>query len=752
MRRTLGILIAAGLLVTSPRADAQTYSYDDLGRLSTVIYADGSKVVYQYDAAGNRTAVTNIPPAPNAGNVLLSVPYNTAGSVTLTPTGVYSALSVVTAPAHGSASISGTTATFTPTAGYYGANSFTYRATGPGGNSPAATVSVTVGLPAAPVVSNKSLSAGYNTAGTVSLTPTGVYSSVAVVAAPGHGSASISGTTATYTPTTGYYGSDSFTYNATGPGGTSSTATVTVNVATPAAPTVSAKTLAVSYNTAGTVSLTPGGVYTSVTAATNPAHGSVSISGTTATYTPTTSYIGSDSFTYTATGPGGTSAAATVSVTVAAPAAPTVSNKALTVAYNTAGNVSLTPSGVYTSVATATNPAHGGVSISGTTATYTPTSGYYGSDSFTYTATGPGGTSSAATVAVTVSTPPAPTVSPATFTVAYNTAGTVSLNPSGVYTSVAAATNPAHGSVSISGSTATYTPTNGYYGADSFTYTATGPGGTSSAATVSVTVATPAAPTVSAKSLSVAYNTAGSVSLTPSGVYSSVATASNPGHGTVSISGTTATYTPTTGYYGSDSFTYTGSGPGGTSSPAAVSVTVGNPAAPTVGNVSSTVTYNTANQIGLAPSGVYSSLAVSSNPAHGSVSISGTTATYTPVTNYYGADSFTYSATGPGGTSGLATVSLNVVDPNNHAPTCTGYVVYPTSPGISVNPATFTFQNAGLINHCSDPDGHTLTVVSPSAPYTIQSYWNEPAQLTYTVTDGHGGFATGYATVLRGGN
>ena len=48
---------------------------------------------------------------------------------------------------------------------------------------------------------------------------------------------------------------------------------------------------------------------------------------------------------------------------------------------------------------------------------------------------------------------------------------------------------PAHGTIAIAGDVITYTPTAGYAGPDSFTYTATGPGGTSAPATVSLTVA-----------------------------------------------------------------------------------------------------------------------------------------------------------------------------------------------------------------------------------------------------------------------
>jgi YD repeat-containing protein len=40
-----------------------TYSYDDAGRLRSATYSDGKVVHYQYDPAGNRTAVTNTPTA-----------------------------------------------------------------------------------------------------------------------------------------------------------------------------------------------------------------------------------------------------------------------------------------------------------------------------------------------------------------------------------------------------------------------------------------------------------------------------------------------------------------------------------------------------------------------------------------------------------------------------------------------------------------------------------------------------------------
>ncbi|WP_181393062.1 putative Ig domain-containing protein, partial [Stenotrophomonas sp. HMWF023] len=77
----------------------------------------------------------------------------------------------------------------------------------------------------------------------------------------------------------------------------------------------------VTYNSSAnpiTLNIT-GGVPTSVAIGTAAAHGSAVASGTTITYQPTAGYAGPDSFTYTATNTAGTSAPATVSITVSNP-------------------------------------------------------------------------------------------------------------------------------------------------------------------------------------------------------------------------------------------------------------------------------------------------------------------------------------------------------------------------------------------------------------------------------------------------
>ena len=83
---------------------------------------------------------------------------------------------------------------------------------------------------------------------------------------------------------------------------------------------------------------------------------------------------------------------------------------------------------------------------------------------------------------------PAPVAGAVSATVAYNSANNsiTSKLSGGAATSVAPSPAP-HGAVTVSGLNFLYAPTNGYFGADNFTYTASNSGGTSAPATVSIT-------------------------------------------------------------------------------------------------------------------------------------------------------------------------------------------------------------------------------------------------------------------------
>ena len=528
--------------------------------------------------------------------------------------------------------------------------------------------------PAAPSASNGSFTATFETPKTFTLSASGSITSYQVVGAPSHGSTSLAGSTLTYTPASGYYGSDLFTWQAVGPGGSSNTATVNVTVSAPAAPTAADGSLDVNYDAAKSGSLSGSGAVSGYSVS-QPSHGVVALvgSGPGFSYTPSAGYIGADSFTYTVSGPGGTSPAATVSITVHAPAAPVAGDASLSVAYDTAHSASLPASGVIDSFSVA-QPAHGVVALvnGGPGYEYTPLPGYYGADSFTYSATGPGGASGTGSITISVAVPATPTATGAALNVAFETAGVVQLAGAGVFGSYAISTPPSHGTVALVGGQATYTPSANYIGADSFAFTVTGPGGTSAPAAIVVDVASPGIPTIQGATLSTAYGAAIASAVTVAGEWDVVLVSSPPSHGTVTIQGVTVTYTPNAGYAGPDSFDIVAQGPGGTSNAAVVAVSVAAaPVAPPpppaplkAGDWSGTTPANTGIEINLESvvSGAQpSAFAVVKAPRHGAVDVQRARAVYRPAADFRGSDSFVYRAMAASGVSAEGTVTISVV-------------------------------------------------------------------------------------------
>jgi len=447
-------------------------------------------------------SVTIAPQQPVANPVSAIVGYgSTNNPITLNITGgTPQTVAVGTQATHGTATAVGTTISYTPTAGYGGPDSFTYTATNTAGTSAPATVTITVNPPTITV----------NPA-TLPNPVTGIFYSQTVTASGGTGPYSFSippGTLPTglsidagngvISGIPSGAGPSTFTVTAqdssTGDGPYTGNRTYSVTTVAPNPPVANAASATVAYNStnnAVTLSIT-GGAPTSVTVGTQASHGTATAAGLSITYTPTSGYFGPDSFTYTATNDDGTSAPATVTITVN-PQPPLAGVTGVTVSFNSANNnVPLNlAGGIATSVAVASPASNGTATASGTSITYTPNTGYYGPDSFTYTATNAGGTSAPATASIMVN-PAAPVANDVAATVPANsTNNAVTLNITGGPPASVAVGTAAHGTAAAVGTSITYTPTTGYSGPDSFTYTATNVTGTSAAATVSITVTAP---------------------------------------------------------------------------------------------------------------------------------------------------------------------------------------------------------------------------------------------------------------------
>ncbi len=352
----------------------------------------------------------------------------------------------------------------------------------------------------------------------------------------------------------------------------------------------------------------------------------------------------------------------TITITLPAPAITSAASASGTV--STPFSYQITASNVPTSYAATGLPA--GLSVNTMTGLISGTPTVNGTSNVMVSATNASGTGNQA-VMITIANLPPPTASGINSNVAFTTGGTIDLTSglSGTFTSVAIATQPTKGTVVLNGFIATYTPNAGYFGADSFTYTVTGPGGTSSPVLVSIVVATPPAPTVAARAVTVAYETATAIDLSASitGVSATIAISTPPANGTATVNGKSVTYTPKAGYFGSDTFSYTATGPGGTSMPAEVTITVSS-LAPTGATVNFILPLNTPTSLDLAPfikGSAISGIAMVGAPKFGTVTVNGTKVTYSPKTDFFGADTFTYSAYGNAGISPPATVRVTVV-------------------------------------------------------------------------------------------
>ncbi len=164
----------------------------------------------------------------------------------------------------------------------------------------------------------------------------------------------------------------------------------------------------------------PDGNPLTVTSVTTPANGNATFTASDVTYTPATDYYGTDTFDYTISDGQGGTASATVTVTVNPPPPPTnqppvAVDDSATTAQDTPVTVAVLdndsdPDGDTLSVQSVGAPAHGSAGTDGTTVTYTPSSGFSGSDSFAYTISDGRGGVATANVNVTVTPAVGPTM------------------------------------------------------------------------------------------------------------------------------------------------------------------------------------------------------------------------------------------------------------------------------------------------------------------------------------------------------
>jgi len=362
-----------------------------------------------------------------------------------------------------------------------------------------------------------------------------------------------------------------------------------------------------------------------------------------------------------------------------------------------------------------------------------------------------------------------PAVANATLTVTEDQAGTVRVqatDPNNDVVSVTVTGNPAKGVVTVSGTnpfTFSYAPNLNANGADTFSFRVADPSGAAATASVAVTI-TPQndAPTVGNATLTTSEDAAGSATVTAADVDADTLSASigaQPASGTAAVTGTnpfTITYAPFANYSGADAFSVRVSDTSGGVATAAVVVTVNPVADAPVVTTTTILTNEDTVATGLLASdadGDAVTLTLNTAPVHGSVTLLANGYSYTPNSNYFGADSFTVTASD--GTLSSASTQVGVqVAPVNDAPVAVADVALIATAGAT---------DINVLVNDTDIDGDTLTIEVTAPPpgasavaaggvlrVTPAAGATGPTGLTYRVSDSHGGTASASVRVVIG--
>jgi large repetitive protein len=514
-------------------------------------------------------------------------------------------VTITAGPTHGGVTIDPLTGavTYTPTANYNGADSFTYQVcdTSIPALCDTATATLTVtAVDDAPVANGDFAATPEDTATVIdvvindtdadgNLDPT----SVVVVGSPAHGSTVVDPVTGaiTFTPTANYNGPDSLVYQVCDTTTLCDTATILLIVAGANDPpivlgdiVIAADGVPVDVDVLANDSDVDGTIDpTTVSIVSGPSHGTVTVDPVTGTitYTAAVGYSGGDSFTYGVCDDGGACGTATVTISVnGAPLAVDDSVGALAGVATTVDVLAndSDPDGTLdiTSVSIVSGPLHGTVTVDPVDGTldYTPDPAWFGPDQLTYRVcdTGTPALCATATLSLLVNASPLATDDSARTVRGVAVSIDVLANdsdPDGTLdaTSVAIVSGTAHGTLSVNpvSGRVSYLPDAGYYGDDAFTYRVCDTGSPSGCATALAAIhvnappnaADDAAGTTSGEPVTidiVANDDDPDGSVDPTSVVITVA----PTGGTVTVDPATGeiTYTPDAGFHGTDTFTY----------------------------------------------------------------------------------------------------------------------------------------------------------------------------------------------------
>jgi hypothetical protein len=609
----------------------------------------------------------------------------------------------------------------------------------------------------------------------------------------------------TYTPNSGFVGSDSFTYrpvDVNGGIGDATTVSITVTATAPQTLVANDDTFATPKNQPLSFIITSllsndQGFGIAVDSFTQPTHGSVVRDGDNLIYTPETDFAGVDSFTYRMGD--GTSlsnvATVTIDVTVAGNLAPVAVDDMVTTRQETPIDISFLtndtdPDGDNIELSGLFSIVNGGAVNQGNgVIRFTPELGFVGTASFKYTITDGTANSNVATVTidVTANRPPVAVDDDAT-------------TPAGVPIDIAFLTNdadPDGDAIELSGlfgitngeagnqgnGIIRFVPEPGFVGTASFQYTITDGAATSNIATVTIDVIPQSSvnpPVANDDSFATPQDTTLTVTgqngflrndSDPDGDSIGIVGFSLPSNGALQVDGDGGfEYTPDPGFVGLDLFTYSITD-GTHTADAVVSIEVTDTGAVNEPPIANDDAFTTVQDKVLVvdapgifandsdPEGAVLGVDRTSDTVHGAVDLAPNGAfTYTPDPGFVGSDRFTYRVTDGQLFSAEVTVTITVTaTAANNPPVAendTSTVAQDTQLTVPVN--------TGLLANDSDSDGDVLTVESVADPangtltfavdgsftYTPNPGFAGSELVEYLVSDGRGGTDSGNVEIV----
>jgi len=637
--------------------------------------------------------------------------------------------------------------TYTPELNYNGPDSFTFTVYDAELGSNTATVSITItAANDPPTADDQSVSTLEDTPVDITLIAGDVDGDPLTwtVGTPQHGSLTGTAPGLHYVPEANYNGPDSFTFSVNDGELDSNTATVNITV-TPVidAPVAYPQEVMTDEDVTAAITLTgsdPDGDPLQFLIRSDPQHGYLSGWAPNLIYHPNLNYNGPDSFTFRISDSHNFSDTVTVSITVnPVNDAPTANNQSVTTPEDTPVDITLIAGDVDGDPLTWTvgTPAHGTLTGTAPTLTYTPSANYRADDSFTFTVNDGQVDSNTATVSITVSSVnDPPTANDQTVTTPEDTPLAITLtagDPDGDPLTWTVGT-PEHGAITGTAPNLTYAPNLNYHGPDSLTFKVNDGALDSNTATVVIMVTSVNDPPVTHdQSVETDEDISVAINLVAGDVDGDALTWSigTPQHGALTGTAPNLIYAPALNYNGPDGFTFTVSDGVLASNTATVSITVTPVNDPPVANGQSVAAQGGVSQvITLSASDVDGDPLnwIVGTPLHGTLTGTAPNLTYTASGGYNGADSFTFKVNDGQLDSLPATVSITVTS-INHPPV----VQVVRAP---VDPVNVDYQPIFVSGSFTDID--------PGDTHTATWNWGDGStstgvvdQTTHTVTGNH---------------